>query len=63
MGILNIDFLCYHCFVIEITREKREKIKNMAEKYGLKLVLLFGSRVKGKVHEESDYDIAYLSDK
>ena len=49
--------------MIEITPEKKGIIKKMAEKYGLKLVLLFGSQVKGKTHKESDYDIAYLADK
>ena len=49
--------------MIEITPEKQEIIKKIAEKYGLKLMLLFGSQVKGKTHKESDYDIAYLSDK
>src|SRR3989344_4507986 len=37
--------------------------KEIAGKYGLSLVLLFGSQVTGKTHKESDIDIAYLSDK
>jgi len=49
--------------MIEITPEKQKIIGKMAEKYGLSLVLLFGSQVKGKTHKESDYDIAYLADK
>lgn len=48
---------------MEITIEKQELIKKMADKYGLKLILLFGSRIKGKTHQESDYDIAYLAGK
>lgn len=39
------------------------KMTPLAEKYKLKLVVLFGSRVSGRVHEESDYDVAYLSEK
>lgn len=35
----------------------------MAEKYGLTLVLLFGSQVSGFTHPESDVDVAYLSDR
>jgi len=38
-------------------------IEKLAEKYRLSLVLLFGSRVSGKVHKHSDYDIAVLGDK
>ena len=41
----------------------KPQIKELAEKHGLKLVMLFGSQVSGKTHKESDYDIAYLSDK
>ena len=41
----------------------KPQIKELAEKHGLKLVMLFGSQVTGKTHKESDYDIAYLSDK
>ena len=39
----------------------RPKIKTLAEKYGLSLVLLFGSQATGNAHKESDVDIAYLS--
>lgn len=38
----------------------REQTKKIAEKYDLKLVLLFGSRVKGNLHHESDFDISFL---
>ena len=36
-------------------------IKKIAQKYNLELILLFGSRVNGKISKESDFDIAYLS--
>lgn len=40
------------------------KLKKIAQKYGLELVLLFGSRVEKKfLHKESDFDIAYLAEK
>ncbi len=39
----------------------KPKTKTLAEKYGLSLILLFGSQVTGKTHKESDVDIAYLS--
>ncbi len=42
-------------------RKDKDILKRIAQKYDLELVLLFGSRVKGKTHKESDYDVAYLS--
>ena len=39
------------------------KIRELAEKYGLSLVVLFGSQAAGQAHKESDFDVAYLSDK
>ena len=38
----------------------RQKIKALAEKYSLELVVLFGSKATGQTHENSDIDIAYL---
>lgn len=38
-------------------------IKKIADKYELGLILLFGSQITGKTHKESDFDVAYLSDK
>ncbi|OHB17774.1 MAG: hypothetical protein A2734_02860 [Parcubacteria group bacterium RIFCSPHIGHO2_01_FULL_40_30] len=49
--------------MIEITDEKKNAIKELAQKYNLRLLLLFGSQTTGKVRKESDYDIAYLSGK
>ncbi len=34
------------------------KIENLADKYQLDLILIFGSRAKGNFHPESDIDIA-----
>lgn len=42
---------------MEITDKQKEKIQEIAETYGLKLVLLFGSQAHGKTHAESDIDI------
>ncbi|MCX6719028.1 MAG: nucleotidyltransferase domain-containing protein [Candidatus Taylorbacteria bacterium] len=41
----------------------KPKIRELAEKYGVSLIVLFGSQVKGKTHKESDFDIAYYSEK
>lgn len=45
--------------------ENTKKLREIAEKYSLKLLLLFGSRVGNKkfLHRESDFDVAYLSGK
>ena len=47
--------------MIELNKIKQTLLAKLAEKYGLELVLLFGSRISGKTHKESDYDIGYLS--
>ena len=43
--------------------KKRAKIKRIAEKYNLSLILIFGSAVIGKTHQNSDLDIGVLSEK
>ena len=48
---------------MEILDKQKQKIQEVAKKYGLKLILLFGSQVTGKIHKESDFDIAYLPEK
>ena|SRR3989344_1962909 len=48
---------------MQINSKQKSKIKEIAEKYHLKLVLLFGSRATGKTHKESDFDVAYLPEK
>ena len=35
-----------------------EKLKGLADKYHLELILVFGSQAQGSVHPESDVDIA-----
>ncbi len=47
---------------MKITSEQKQRIAKLAKKYGLKLVLLFGSFVSGKIHKGSDYDIAVLTE-
>jgi predicted nucleotidyltransferase len=41
-------------------RFDEKKIKEIAEKYELKLLLLFGSQVTGKTHKFSDFDFGYI---
>ena len=48
---------------MEITEKQQQKIRELAETYGLKLVLLFGSQARGTTHQQSDVDIGFLSDR
>lgn len=50
---------------MSINLSQKQKIKELAKKYNLELLLLFGSQVKdGKyLQKESDFDVAYLSTK
>ena len=41
----------------------KPKIGKLAEKYGLTLLVLFGSQVTGAMHSKSDVDIAVLGSK
>lgn len=41
----------------------KPKIKKLAEKYNLSLVLLFGSQASGKTHPQSDVDLAFVAEK
>lgn len=45
---------------MDITEKQTQKIEEIAKKYSLKLILLFGSQTTGKTREESDFDVAYL---
>ena len=45
--------------VIDIA-ELKLKIAPLAEKYNLKLVVLFGSKATGRTHKNSDIDIGFL---
>jgi predicted nucleotidyltransferase len=48
---------------LEINEKLKNKVAELANKYGLRLVLLFGSQAEGQTHKESDIDVAYLSQK
>ncbi len=48
---------------MEISEKQKQKIEEIAKKYSLKLVLLFGSQADGRTHKESDFDLAYLPEK
>lgn len=49
--------------LIKITQKQKNSLKKIAKKFGLDLILVFGSRVQDKVHPLSDLDIAVSSKK
>ena len=49
--------------MLKITPQKQGSIQKIANQYGIFLLFLFGSRVTGQTHQESDYDFGYLSER
>lgn len=47
----------------KLTVKQKKILEKVVKKFGLSLVLLFGSQVDGRTNRESDFDIAYKSDK
>ncbi len=54
MNLKNINFT--NCIV-------KKQINNVARKFALKLIIVFGSQVTRKTHEKSDFDLALLAKK
>lgn len=44
--------------MLKLTRKQQAKINKIGNKYGLKIAVVFGSFVRGKMHQRSDIDIA-----
>jgi predicted nucleotidyltransferase len=49
--------------LMELNLSQKRQLKECAEKYQIELMVLFGSQVKGRPYQESDFDLAYLSRK
>ena len=47
---------------MKITQEEKLKAREVAEKYGLKFIILHGSYATGKIHPGSDLDVAILGE-
>ncbi|HEY4495676.1 MAG TPA: nucleotidyltransferase domain-containing protein [Candidatus Paceibacterota bacterium] len=47
--------------MIKLSGKEKIELQKVAEKYHLRLLLVFGSAVTGRTHKESDLDVAYLS--
>ncbi|MBI5842816.1 MAG: nucleotidyltransferase domain-containing protein [Chloroflexi bacterium] len=41
----------------------KKQLQPIAQKYGLRFIVLFGSVARGRVHEESDIDIGVLAER
>lgn len=63
IGALTVDMVVYQSMQITITPDIQKKIAALSERYGLMLVLLFGSQSRGDAGQESDVDIAFLPEK
>ena len=48
---------------MDITKTQQDAIQDVARHYQLQLVLLFGSQSEGRIHKESDVDVAYLPER
>lgn len=46
---------------MNLNEEQKNQLRAVAEKYKIRLFVLFGSTATGKTHKTSDADIAYLS--
>ena len=46
-----------------LSKKQNKILEKLAEKYDLKLILLFGSYASGKTHKNSDFDIAVFFDR
>lgn len=49
--------------MFELSGKQKKKIKEICGNFGIKILLLFGSRAENQVHPESDYDFAYAGPK
>jgi len=47
--------------MIHLEKKEEKAVGGLVQKYSIELLLIYGSRVSGKIHKESDYDFAYLS--
>lgn len=45
--------------MFSLTKRQKKGIKELAEKYGLNFLTLFGSQAEKKTHKKSDVDLAY----
>ena len=42
-----------------LTKQQKKEIEELAQKYGLNFLTLFGSQAEEKTHKKSDIDLAY----
>lgn len=49
--------------VITIPTPSTEKLSPIAKRFGIRLMVVFGSAARGKTHDESDIDVGVLTDR
>ena len=49
--------------MVDISSEKQNLIAKTCQKFGVKILLVFGSQVEGRTHRESDLDLAFAGKK
>lgn len=51
----------YIKIMLELSERQKDKIVEICRNFGVKILLLFGSQIGGKIHKESDIDLAFAS--
>lgn len=49
--------------MVAVSDKQKELIVQVCQKFGVKILLAFGSQVEGRTHSESDLDLAFLGRK
>ena len=47
--------------MFQLEEKQKQKIAEICRYFGVEILLLFGSQVSGKIHKESDIDLAFAS--
>ncbi len=63
LALFVFVFFCDVWYIGNMEKIDEKKIKELAQKYGLKLLLLFGSQVSGKTHPMSDFDFGFIGER
>jgi predicted nucleotidyltransferase len=48
--------------MVALSETQQEELESVRRRHGLRLILAFGSRVKGRVHDLSDLDLGVLAE-
>jgi predicted nucleotidyltransferase len=48
--------------MVALSRTQQEELESIRQRHGLRLIVAFGSRVKGRMHDGSDLDLGVLAE-